>query len=114
MRVALLCGDARARKSARFLEAVPALHDRVALVMAYAAGPRFGEVSRLKPSAIDSQRMLNLITVLRLWCPGNDARISSISCVNKLTSVVCASLGSSRHAGAPMVPPATLSLNRSI
>ena len=45
-----------------FLEAVPALRDRVALVTAYAAGLRVGEVSRLKPSAIDSKRMLILIT----------------------------------------------------
>ena len=47
---------------ARFLEAVPTLRDRVALVTAYAAGLRVGEVSRLKPSAIDSKRMLILIT----------------------------------------------------
>ena len=51
-----------AEEVARFLEAVPALRDRVALVTAYAAGLRVGEVSRLKPSAIDSKRMLILIT----------------------------------------------------
>ena len=45
----------------RFLEAVPALRDRVALTTAYAAGLRVGEVSRLKPSSIDSKRMLILI-----------------------------------------------------
>ncbi|MHC2627336.1 integrase [Bradyrhizobium huanghuaihaiense] len=45
-----------AEEVARFLEAVPALRDRVALVTAYAAGLRVGEVSRLKPSAIDSKR----------------------------------------------------------
>ncbi|MBH5390654.1 tyrosine-type recombinase/integrase [Bradyrhizobium diversitatis] len=47
---------------ARFLEAVPVLRNRVALVTAYAAGLRVGEVSRLKPGAIDSRRMLILIT----------------------------------------------------
>ncbi|MGF6313359.1 integrase/recombinase XerD [Bradyrhizobium sp. i1.8.4] len=51
-----------AEEVVRFLEAVPALRDRVALVTAYAAGLRVGEVSRLKPSAIDSKRMLILIT----------------------------------------------------
>jgi integrase/recombinase XerD len=51
-----------AEEVARFLEAVPALRDRVALVTAYAAGLRVGEVSRPKPSAIDSKRMLILIT----------------------------------------------------
>jgi integrase/recombinase XerD len=51
-----------AEEVARFLEAVPALRDRVALVTAYAAGLRVGEVSRLKPNAIDSKRMLILIT----------------------------------------------------
>jgi integrase/recombinase XerD len=35
-----------AEEVARFLEAVPALRDRVALVTAYAAGLRIGEVSR--------------------------------------------------------------------
>lgn len=50
-----------AEEVVRFLEAVPALRDRVALVTAYAAGLRVGEVSRLKPSAIDSKRMLILI-----------------------------------------------------
>jgi len=39
---------------ARFLEAVPALRDRVALVTASAAGLRVGEVSRLKPSILRS------------------------------------------------------------
>jgi hypothetical protein len=51
-----------AEEVARFLEAVPALRDRVALVTAYAAGLRVGEVSRLKPSSIDSKRMLILIS----------------------------------------------------
>ncbi len=51
-----------AEEVARFLEAVPALRDRVALVTAYAAGLRVGEVSRLKPGSIDSKRMLILIT----------------------------------------------------
>ena len=51
-----------AEEVARFVEAVPTLRDRVALVTAYAAGLRVGEVSRLKPSAIDSKRMLILVT----------------------------------------------------
>ena len=50
-----------AEEVARFLEAVPHLRDRVALVTAYAAGLRVGEVSRLKPSSIESKRMLILI-----------------------------------------------------
>jgi site-specific recombinase XerD len=51
-----------AEEVARFLEAIPAMRDRVALLRAYAAGLRVGEVSRLKPSAIDSKRMLILVT----------------------------------------------------
>ena len=47
-----------AEEVARFLEAVPALRDRVALTTAYAAGLRVGEVSRLQPTSIDSKRML--------------------------------------------------------
>ena len=47
-----------AEEVARFLDAIPHLRDRVALVTAYAAGLRVGEVSRLKPTAIDSKRML--------------------------------------------------------
>jgi integrase/recombinase XerD len=39
-----------AEEVARFLEAVPAPRDRVALVTAYAAGLRVGEISRLKSS----------------------------------------------------------------
>ena len=50
-----------AEEVARFLEAVPALRDRVALTTAYAAGLRVGEVSRLQPTSIDSKRMLILI-----------------------------------------------------
>lgn len=50
-----------AEEVARFLEAVPALRDRVALTTAYAAGLRVGEVSRLQASSIDSKRMLILI-----------------------------------------------------
>ena len=46
----------------RFLEAVPALRDRVALTTAYAAGLRVGEVSRLQNTSIDSKRMLILVT----------------------------------------------------
>ncbi len=41
-----------------FLDAVPGLRDRMALMTAYAAGLRVGEVARLKVSAIDSRRML--------------------------------------------------------
>ena len=51
-----------AEEVARFLEAVPALRDRVALTTAYAAGLRVGEVSRLQTTSIDSKRMLILIT----------------------------------------------------
>ena len=47
-----------AEEVARFLDAIPHLRDRVALVTAYAAGLRVGEVSRLKPTAIDGKRML--------------------------------------------------------
>ena len=54
-----------AEEVARFVEAVPTLRDRVALVTAYAAGLRVGEVSRLKPSAIDSKRMLILVPIIR-------------------------------------------------
>jgi integrase/recombinase XerD len=39
-----------AEEVARFLEAVPALQDPVALTTAYAAGLRVGEVSRLRRS----------------------------------------------------------------
>ena len=46
----------------RFLEAVPALRDRVGLTTAYAAGLRVGEVSRLQITSIDSKRMLILVT----------------------------------------------------
>ena len=51
-----------AEEVVRFLEAVPALRDRVALTTAYAAGLRVGEVSRLQITSIDSKRMLILIT----------------------------------------------------
>ena len=51
-----------AEEVVRFLEAVPALRDRVALTTAYAAGLRVGEVSRLTIGSIDSRRMLILIT----------------------------------------------------
>ena len=43
---------------ARFLAAVKGLRNRVALATAYAAGLRIGEVVRLKPGSIDSERML--------------------------------------------------------
>jgi integrase len=43
---------------ARFLAAVAGLRNRVALATAYAAGLRIGEVLRLKPGPIDSERML--------------------------------------------------------
>jgi site-specific recombinase XerD len=43
---------------ARFLAAVAGLRNRVALATAYAAGLRIGEVVRLKPGSIDSERML--------------------------------------------------------
>jgi integrase/recombinase XerD len=42
----------------RFLAAVGGLRNRVALMTAYAAGLRIGEVSRLKVNSIDSKRML--------------------------------------------------------
>jgi site-specific recombinase XerD len=42
----------------RFLEVVPGLRNRVALTTAYGAGLRVGEVVRLQPAAIDSNRML--------------------------------------------------------
>ena len=45
-------------ETARFLEAVAGLRNRVALTTAYAAGLRIGEVVRLKIGAIDSERML--------------------------------------------------------
>ena len=51
-----------AEEVVRFLEAVPALRDRVALTTAYAAGLRVGEVSRLQITSIDSKRMLILVT----------------------------------------------------
>ena len=41
-----------------FLDAVPGLRNRMALMTAYAAGLRVGEVTRLKVTAIDSRRML--------------------------------------------------------
>ncbi len=41
-----------------FLDAVSGLRNRMALMTAYAAGLRVGEVARLKVSAIDSRRML--------------------------------------------------------
>ena len=41
-----------------FLDAVPGLRNRMALMTAYAAGLRVGEVARLKVTAIDSRRML--------------------------------------------------------
>lgn len=44
-----------------FLDAVPGLRNRMALMTAYAAGLRVGEVARLKVSAIDSRRMLILV-----------------------------------------------------
>ena len=43
---------------ARLLAAVSGMRNRVALTMAYAAGLRVGEVTRLKVGAIDSRRML--------------------------------------------------------
>ncbi len=43
---------------ARFLQAVPGLRNRVAMITAYAAGLRVSEVARLKVSDIDSQRMV--------------------------------------------------------
>ena len=60
---------------ARFLEAVPDLRSRVALTTAYAAGLRVGEVSRLKPSSIDSRRMLILI----IGAKGNKDRYVMLS-----------------------------------
>ena len=45
-------------ETARFLEAVPGLRNRVAMIAAYAAGLRVSEVARLKISDIDSQRMV--------------------------------------------------------
>ena len=43
---------------ARFLDAVPSLKHRVILTVCYAAGLRVSEAVRLKPTAIDSQRMV--------------------------------------------------------
>ncbi|MBV8914889.1 MAG: site-specific integrase [Acetobacteraceae bacterium] len=43
---------------ARFLDAVPSLQHRVILTVCYAAGLRISEAVRLKPTAIDSQRMV--------------------------------------------------------
>ena len=51
-----------AEEVVRFLEAVPHRRDRVALTTAYAAGLRVGEASRLRPTSIDSKRMLILVT----------------------------------------------------
>lgn len=45
-------------ETARFLEAVAGLRNRIALTTAYAAGLRIGEVVRLKIGSIDSERML--------------------------------------------------------
>src|ERR1035438_3201493 len=45
-------------ETARFLEAVAGLRNRVALTTAYAAGLRIGEVVRLKIGSIESERML--------------------------------------------------------
>lgn len=42
----------------RFLQAVPGLRNRVAMITAYSAGLRVSEVARLKVSDIDSQRMV--------------------------------------------------------
>jgi site-specific recombinase XerD len=42
----------------RFLEAVADLRNRIALMTAYAAGLRVGEVAHLKVAAIDSTRMV--------------------------------------------------------
>jgi integrase len=42
----------------RFLETVPGLRNRAALITAYGAGLRVGEVARLTTGAIDSWRML--------------------------------------------------------
>ena len=50
-----------AEEVVRFLEAVPSPRDRVALTTAYAAGLRVGEASRLRPTSIDSKRMLILV-----------------------------------------------------
>ena len=43
---------------ARFLDAVPSLQHRVTLTVCYAAGLRISEAVRLRPTAIDSQRMV--------------------------------------------------------
>ena len=43
---------------ARFLEAVVGLRNRIALMTAYAAGLRIGEVCRLKVTSIDGERKL--------------------------------------------------------
>lgn len=64
-----------AEEVARFLEAVPALRDRVALTTAYSAGLRVGEVCRLKPNSIDSKRMLILI----IGAKGNKDRYVMLS-----------------------------------
>jgi integrase/recombinase XerD len=59
----------------RFLDAVPGLKNRVALVTAYAAGLRLGEVVALKVCDIDSARM-----VLRIGCgKGGNERHAMLS-----------------------------------
>jgi integrase len=85
-----------AEEVARFLEAVPALRDRVALVTAYAAGLRVGEVSRLKPSAIDSKRML-ILTAARPR-PGS----STGATVSSTAIIVPRSASITRWGGEPL------------
>ena len=64
-----------AEEVSRFLAAMPDLRSRVALTCAYAAGLRVGEVSRLKPTSIDSKRMLILV----IGAKGNKDRYVMLS-----------------------------------
>ena len=59
---------------ARFLEAVPALKSRVALITTYAAGLRLSEVVALKVTDIDSARML-----IRVQGKGGKQRYAMLS-----------------------------------
>src|SRR5258708_20931103 len=72
----------------QFLASVPSLKHRAILTTCYAAGLRISEAVSLKPTAIDSQRMVvrvelgkgqkhrylmlspNLLDILRHWCRG--------------------------------------------
>ncbi len=85
----------------RFLEAAPGPKHKAAFSIAYGAGLRAAEVLSLKPSDIDSDRM-----VIPAWSWARDARIAT-SCCRRACLSCCATIGRRFGPGAGCFPDRT-------